>query len=97
MRSLIDAQIRRFTDLALGCQDKEVEQLTDDEKMALYFMAGVEMRTTCPVSDGDVYRFTMTTVRPVGMVKVDGKFRVAELVRSEGERLSRLGMLHFED
>lgn len=97
MSELVEAQARRLMGMALGCSAKEVADLTEDEKCALAWCAGVEM--VC--GDWERTETSMTvrlvTKNPIGIVKIDGKFRVYERVQSEGERLRKLGLLHFED
>ena len=57
-----------------NCQDKEVEDLTEDEKFALCFFAGVEIDW---MHLNETYMsYVPTTRNPVGIAKIDGKFQV---------------------
>jgi hypothetical protein len=55
--------------------NKEVEDLTPDERFAIVFMAGANVDYK---SEGDKSYFT--TRNPIGIVKIDGKFQVYERV-----------------
>lgn len=97
MSELIKAQTQRLIGLAKGSLQKEVADLTEDERCAIAWCAGVEMVTSEPDYTTDSVRVRYSTKNPIGIVKIDGKFRVYELVPTEDERLRKMGMLHFED
>ena len=52
---------------------KSAEELTDAERVALCIAAGIETYTTMEENV-----ITFHTKRPVGIVKIDGKFKVYE-------------------
>jgi hypothetical protein len=61
--------IQKIVVIAAGCANKEVEELNDQEKLAMALVAGCE------------YEFTGTGLRlknPVGFQKINGQFRVCE-------------------
>jgi hypothetical protein len=97
MDDLIAAQVQRMADLALGCADKEVVDLTEDVKCALAWCAGVEMVTSEPEYTDTTVKFRWTTKNPIGIVKIDGKFRVCVLASSKGDQLRMAGLLHYDD
>ena len=61
---------------------KEPEELTNAERIALCIAAGCKMdyRTE---NTGDRYMLVASTVNPVGIVKINGKFQVCESVATE--------------
>lgn len=97
MSELIKDQIQHLTSMAHACRDKEVADLTEDEKCALAWCAGVEMVTSEPEYTEDSVKFRWITKNPIGIVKIDGAFRVYERVLTEGERLRKMGLLHYDD
>jgi hypothetical protein len=56
---------------------KEAADLTDGERIALCIAAGCKMDFRMEVKNGSP-RLVATTVNPIGIVKVEGKFRVYE-------------------
>ena len=77
----------QLINLAKGCLHKEAEDLTEDEKCALAWCCGIEMIWGEPVSTPTSMKFRMTTKNPIGVVKIDGKFRVYESVDKKGDTL----------
>lgn len=53
-------------------------ELTELETLAICAIAGCLLRFTCESGEG--YRYMVSTVNPVGVVKVNGKFLVGESV-----------------
>jgi len=67
--------------VAMGCVFKEVEDLTEEEKVAICFIAGAPMKIE---DSGDFGTVRISTARPVGIVKINGAFKV--LIESEHDR-----------
>lgn len=64
---------RKQESLARQAAEKEVEELTEEEKVAIYYMAGCQMNIT----DGDdVGTIRISTAQRAGIVKFNGKFKV---------------------
>lgn len=56
-----------------GCaMTKEPHELTDEERLAIVFMAGGDLETAWT----DDHRYVMRTRHPVALHKIDGKWRV---------------------
>ncbi|BDQ36361.1 hypothetical protein SYK_07210 [Pseudodesulfovibrio nedwellii] len=68
---IVTDRIHRDLETAM---DKEAEELSEGEKFALCYAAGVQFHS---VVDDD-YIFTFKTVNPCAVVKIDGKFQVYE-------------------
>ncbi len=69
--------IRRHCEEVLAaCKDKEVADLTETEKFAIAFIAGVPLAARKFDMRLPSNRLTFTTV-PCAIVKIDGKFHVA--------------------
>lgn len=67
---------RHCEEVVMACKEKEVADLTETEKFAIAFLAGVplaaqNMDARCPTN-----RLTFTTI-PCAIAKIDGKFHVA--------------------
>ncbi len=60
--------------IALGARYKEVVELTESEKAAICYMAGVPMRIETTSAMTETAR--ITTDRKVGIIKIEGKLRV---------------------
>ena len=73
MRKQIIAQLLSFPAVT-----KEAEELNDAERIALCIFAGCKMdyRTEQTAEGG--YMLVASTVNPVGIVKINGKFQVCE-------------------
>lgn len=67
MLSRMDVVLDDVGRIAGGCLGKEPEELSDVEKLCLYFMSGAEMEWS---SSG------MRAARPFGIQKINGQFRV---------------------
>lgn len=70
--TIIETILEKQRAIALGCADKSVEELTDEERVAICVAAGVPMHTQGQ-PDG---RLLILTTYPVGFMKLDGKFKV---------------------
>ncbi len=78
---------RQQETVAMRCVSKEVEDLTEEEKVAVCYVAGAPMKIE-PGAEGFV---KLTTARRVGIVKINGVFKVlveAEHVRSRGQTIT---------
>ena len=73
--SPMDAALRELC--AVPPPHKEVADLTDAERIALCIAAGCEMDYQREYKNGSLY-MVAKTVNPIGIVKVDGRFRVYE-------------------
>lgn len=73
VRTSIIAQLMAFPPAS-----KEAHELTDGERVALCIAAGCKMEYRHESTPEGGYRMVATTVNPVGIVKIDGKFRVYE-------------------
>lgn len=74
MMDQVMADFRRIErGLALGAKDKEVEELTEQEKFAIAFLAGVRMEWR-PSDDAAGPAIFVT--EECGIYKADGKFHV---------------------
>jgi hypothetical protein len=54
---------------------KEPHELTNEERLALAFMAGCEIETAMVPPD---FRYVMRTKNPVGFQKIDGRWIIGE-------------------
>lgn len=69
--------------IALKAQEKDrVEDLTDEERVALAVCAGCEIEPR--FDENSMY---IHTLRPVGFAKIDGKWLVAQEPRREGDTI----------
>lgn len=66
--------------LALPAVAKEAEELTDAERIALCIASGCEMDYRTEQTAAGGYRLVASTVNPIGIVKINGKFQVCERV-----------------
>lgn len=57
---------------------KEASELTDAEKIALCIVSGCEMDYRTEITPAGGYRMVASTVNPVGIQKINGKFQVCE-------------------
>ena len=57
---------------------KEAHELTDAERIALCIFAGCAMDYRTESGPNGSYRLVASTVNPVGIFKINGKFQVAE-------------------
>jgi hypothetical protein len=88
------ALIEMLTAAAEGAAEKEADDLTNLEKVALAYAAGLAYRTTWT----DEGKMRVDIVDPFGIVKIDGKFIVAHRAAERGDRISvRLDHLNGED
>lgn len=60
-----------WRETALRAMGKEVDELTEDEKFAIGFCAGVHLHLTTDESGKPTWR-----TEDMGITKIDGKFRV---------------------
>lgn len=75
--SLLDDYIFLWAkNIALLALDKEVAELTEEEKFAIALIAGVPLARNENAMDGNAFTMKMKTV-PCSIVKIDGKFHVA--------------------
>jgi hypothetical protein len=78
----------QMRDAALAALRYEPDQLTEMQKVALAFMAGCEMEIIPQPMDDLQPRIVVRTKNPIGIVKIDGSFRVAEMKdRKRGDTL----------
>lgn len=56
---------------------KEVEDLTDEDKLALYIAAGLPIRSAIRVGENHAIICTTTSLYPFAIAKQDGRFVVA--------------------
>jgi hypothetical protein len=75
VRERIIAQLMAFPAIT-----KEPDELTDAERIALCIVAGCKMNYRTEATPEGGYRFVASTVNPVGIVKINGKFSVCERV-----------------
>lgn len=71
--------------LAFPAASKEVADLTNQERIALCIASGCEMDYRME-NTADGYRMVASTVRPVGIVKVGGKFLVYQMKNRSTDR-----------
>jgi len=72
-RAVRNSMMTKFLHIAESCMDKEVEDLTDEERLALLYCAGVPMK----IQSDDQFRAMMKPAREVGIQKINGKFLIA--------------------
>lgn len=65
--------------LAFPAAAKEPEELTDAERIALCIASGCKMDFRTEQTETG-WKMVASTINPVGIVKIDGKFRVYERV-----------------
>lgn len=65
--------------LAFNAKAK-VSELTEAERIAICIAAGCKMDFRTENTPDGGYRLVVSTVHPVGIVKIDGKFQVCEQV-----------------
>lgn len=76
----MDEKIVRFVAaqlLAFPSPLKEVSELTEAERIALCIASGCEMDYRTENING-AYRMVVTTARPVGIQKIEGRFLVCQ-------------------
>ena len=66
-----------------GCKDKEASDLSEDEKFAICYFAGVDVKFSEVQSDPG--KMKLVTAKRCGIIKVDGKFRVFEEAPQSGQ------------
>lgn len=67
---------RHCEEMIMACKDKEVSDLTETEKFAIAFIAGVPLAAQKFDVRFPSNRLTFTTV-PCAIAKIDGKFHIA--------------------
>jgi hypothetical protein len=73
----LDSEWReRYAVLLISAMAKEVDELTDEERIAIVLAAGGSFNLSVGVLDGQEYITLM--IKDVGIVKVDGKFIVGQ-------------------
>ncbi|GEM_PF-5308555 len=71
INAAVDAELWKIIKACISGAPKEVGELTDKEKMAICFCAGVPLSTEV-TPDGVKF----TTERPVCIMKIDGTYKV---------------------